>query len=94
MNAEDENGWTLLLHACTGPEHDDRYEPRDDEAYVDLVRYLITQGADVHHRPRAGDDGGSSSRTRRVPAERTPIQGPRLLAPRRVSLDATLSPAA
>ena len=47
VNARDEDGWTLLLHACTGPQHDDEYESRDDEAYVDLVRYLITQGANV-----------------------------------------------
>ena len=46
VNAEDENGWTLLLHACEH-QHDDEYKSRDDEAYVDLVRYLITQGANV-----------------------------------------------
>ena len=63
VNAEDEDlrGMTLLLHACTGPEQYDRYEPRDDyesrddEAYVDLVRYLIPQGANVHHV--ADEDG-------------------------------------
>ena len=31
----------------------------DDEAYVDLVRYLITQGANVHH---VADDQGARRR--------------------------------
>ena len=44
VNAMDEDGWTLLLHACTGPK---RWGEHDDEAYVDLVRYLITQGANT-----------------------------------------------
>ena len=56
VNAMDEDGWTLLLHACTGPK---RWGEHDDEAYVDLVRYLITQGANVHH---VADDQGARRR--------------------------------
>ena len=58
VNAMDENGWTLLLHACTGPYFDQESYSGDDEAYVDLVRYLITQGANVRH---VADEDGSTA---------------------------------
>ena len=40
VNASDEDGWTLLLHACTGPQHDDEYESRDDEAYDNEIKII------------------------------------------------------